>query len=327
MMDQMRSIIYFDNFFFLGIIVIKRRSLSLIFKGTIMNFTKIKADLHLHSRFSSDGRSTVREMAVRAIEKGLQVIALTDHIDVDYPEPQDTQGVSLLSFPKLDLQEYRSEIEKVRQEFRLQIDLLVGIEVGLQPEKKILKETARMIRGLKPDFVIGSTHCVLHQELSSAGLFKNRDRMEAYSLYLKDLLLNISLFDHFDSIGHLDFIERYPPLQEQENPNDRLLKYEEFHEIIDQILMMAIRKDKAIELNSSGIRYGLGKRILHPSLEVIKRYRHLGGKLITVGSDAHRAEDIGADFDIAEEYMKEAGFSYYCIYRNRIPEFRKLSFC
>ena len=110
---------------------------------------------------------------------------------------------------------------------------------------------------------------------------------------------------------HLDYAVRYSP-EKVYDPTD-------FREIIDEILKQILNKGKGIEINSAGLRKGLSHPNPHPF--ILKRYKELGGEIITVGSDAHNTADIAADFDVIEEILKETGFKYYTIFKNRKPEF------
>ena len=90
----------------------------------------------------------------------------------------------------------------------------------------------------------------------------------------------------------------------------------------DEILKTLISMGKGIELNTAGLKYGLGWA--HPHPEVLKRYRELGGEMITVGSDGHKAEHYAWEFDKAEDILRDAGFKYYAVFRGRKPEFVRI---
>ena len=115
----------------------------------------------------------------------------------------------------------------------------------------------------------------------------------------------------YDTLGHLDYIVRYGPNKNQN------YSYEAYASYIDPILQFLIEQHKCLEVNTAGLKYGLG----HPNPEesVLKRYRELGGTLITIGSDAHRPEHIAYDFDKLESILKELGFRSYTIFRQREP--------
>ena len=93
-------------------------------------------------------------------------------------------------------------------------------------------------------------------------------------------------------------------------------------EILDEILRTLIRKNVGIELNTGGYHYGLGEP--NPCVNIIRRYRELGGEIITIGADAHTPDKIGYAFDKAADVLRECGFSYYAVFKNRRPVFHKL---
>ena len=175
-----------------------------------------------------------------------------------------------------------------------------------------------MVKQYPFDFIIGSSHITCKKDMAmDKSFFEGYTRNEAYLRYFKEVLENIKLYDNeFDVYGHIDYVVRYG------NYAEKKIDYEEFREILDKILINLIKKDKGIEINTSGIRYGLGSP--HPNIDIIKRYKELGGKIITIGSDAHKIEDLGKDFDIAYNMLKEADFREVAIYHNRKPEFIKI---
>ena len=103
---------------------------------------------------------------------------------------------------------------------------------------------------------------------------------------------------------------------------DENYSYEKYADLFDPILEAILEKGKGIELNTGGFRKGLKE--FHPCNGVLKAYREKGGEIITVGSDAHRPQDMGSDFALAAEVLKECGFSYYCTFEKRKPAFHKL---
>ena len=73
----------------------------------------------------------------------------------------------------------------------------------------------------------------------------------------------------------------------------------------------------------AGFKYGLGHA--HPVMDTLKRYKELGGEIITIGSDGHAPEQMAWDFHKAPSILKEAGFDYFTTYKNRKPEFHKIT--
>ena len=88
------------------------------------------------------------------------------------------------------------------------------------------------------------------------------------------------------------------------------------------LLKLLIENGKGIEINTAGIaKIGFP----HPHIDALKLYKELGGEIITVGSDAHKKEDIGFGFDVANDLLKQIGFRYYTLFKERKPEFIKLN--
>lgn len=109
---------------------------------------------------------------------------------------------------------------------------------------------------------------------------------------------------------------RYGPDQ------DKFYTYEKYRDLFERMLELLLENGIGVEVNTGGIGYGLKE--LHPCREVLKRYRELGGEIVTVGSDAHRPEDICREFKRAEEFLRDCGFSYYTVFDKRTASFIKL---
>lgn len=159
-------------------------------------------------------------------------------------------------------------------------------------------------------------HAFEGAELDKGDLFRENSQQEGYRIYFENLKKTVENFDNCDVYGHLDFVVRYG------NFKNKVLRYEDYKDIIDEILTIIISKGKGIELNTSGLRYKLNS--MHPSREILKRYYELGGRIITVGSDAHVAKDLCADFDEAIKELKEIGFKEITTFKNRKPSFIKI---
>ena len=132
----------------------------------------------------------------------------------------------------------------------------------------------------------------------------------------KKILENVKAFHDFDSMGHLDYIVRYG------RNKSRSYSYRAFADVIDEILKLLVRYNIAIEINTAGFRKQIGSPNPHP--DILRRYRELGGTLVTVGSDSHKPHTLGFAFDTASEILKSCGFTHYVYYEKRQPKFVKL---
>ena len=90
-----------------------------------------------------------------------------------------------------------------------------------------------------------------------------------------------------------------------------------FSEIIDEILQTLIRNGKSLEINTAGLRQPIG--VTSPDESIVRRYKELGGKLITIGSDAHYAEHLGAGIEQGYELALKCGFDSVAVYQRRMP--------
>ncbi len=264
------------------------------------------ADFHLHSHFSGDCESRMESMIERGIEKGLSIMCFTEHLDLDYPyESPDFS---------LDIPAYFDYYQKMKEQYQRKISLLFGVELGLQPH--VIHICNDFVNKYPFDFVIGSSHVINGVDPYYPDYFSNRSEESAYEEYFTFLLKNLEVFQNFDVYGHIDYVVRYGP-----NTN-QFYSYDKYRDIIDLILRKLIKMGKGIELNTGGFKYGLGHP--NPHEDIIKRYRELGGEIITIGSDAHKPEHIAYDFHKVFPILKACGFHYYTIYKNRSPEFIKI---
>lgn len=270
----------------------------------------IRSDCHMHTSFSSDSSTLPEAMLEGALEKGLGAVCITDHMDLDYPF-NDSMGKDAFLF---DVDAYFQTLTKLRERYAGRLDLRIGIELGLQPH---LGARCREIAEKYPfDFVIGSIHVVDRKDPYYRELFSDFTDGELYRRAFEETYACLKALDAFDVLGHLDYIVRYGMHQAKE------YSYEAFAPCLDAVLKQVIGMGKGIELNSAGLKYGLG--FCHPHPDVLKRYRELGGEIITVGADGHCPEHIAYGFDRAAEVLRECGFRYYTEFVGRKPVFQKL---
>ena len=263
-------------------------------------------DTHMHCYFSGDSESSPQDMIESAIQKGLSGICFTDHQDVDY---RRTPGLFDLDFDR-----YQLEIMELKEKYRNRIEICWGVELGLQPH--VVDENLNIAHSYPFDFIIGSSHIVDHIDIYFPSYYEGRTELGAYRRYFESVLENVLTDADYDVYGHLDYVVRY-------GPNKNLyFSYEKYADLIDEILRILISKGKGLELNMAGFKYGLGHP--NPTEDILKRYRNLGGEIITLGSDGHKPDQIAWDYEKVPELLEQAGFQYYTVFKNRKPQFIKL---
>ena len=282
----------------------------------------ITADYHLHSSFSGDSDTPMEEMIIKGIELGLTRMCFTEHHDFDYPvtvpesnagETSDADVVTEGMF-ELNPDSYLYDFLKLKEKYADQINLYFGVELGMQPH--LSKQNSAFAKAHDYDFIIASSHLCHGADPYYPSFYEGRTQEEAYREYFESILENLKSYSNFDVYGHLDYVVRYGPKK------DEGYSYEAYRDVFDRILNRLISMEKGIEINTAGLAKGM--RDANPCIGVIRRYRELGGEVITVGSDAHVPGQIAYAFDKAADILKDCGFKYYTTFEKRSPSFHKL---
>lgn len=263
-------------------------------------------DCHTHSRFSGDSEENPEIMIKSAIKNNMKYFCFTDHLDLDYPEND-------VDF-NLDVDTYYPYIHHLKESYSDKIDIGIGVECGLEPH--LSARLNDIITKYPFDYIIGSSHIVNGKDPYYKSYFENRTNKEAYIEYFEYILHCLETCSNFDVYGHLDYVIRYTPYK------DDAFSYFDYSDIIDEILNKLISSGKGIEVNTGGYLNGLSQP--NPCEDIIRRYNELGGEILTIGSDAHKATIIGSNFDKAGTLISKCGFKYITIFKKRCPEFIKL---
>lgn len=260
-------------------------------------------DFHIHSSFSADSTVDMEEMCIAAKEKGLREICFTEHMDIDYPDDD---------IIPVDLNAYDLKIKEVRRKIP-QLLIRKGIEAGFQ--QHVQKATDLCLTSQKLDFVINSVHVIDGMEVFFPPFYTDKTQKEAYTRYLEVVLQSVTQCTCYNVIGHLGYVVKGAPYTEKE------LQYLDYNDLIDAILKKVIETGHGIEVNTSGYKTS-SSPIPHSS--IIRRYRELGGEILTIGSDAHSPQYLAYQFDPAKEIIRQAGFRYQTTFCGMKPEFHKL---
>lgn len=270
----------------------------------------ITADYHIHSSFSGDSDAPMEEMILRGIHLGLKRLCFTEHNDFDYPITEEDPAGKFALNPDAYLYDFLT----LKEKYAGQITLCFGLELGLQAH--LTRQNAAFAKAHEYDFIIGSSHICNRKDPYYPAFYEGREQSAAYREYFESILDNLKGYSNFDVYGHLDYVVRYGPQK------DEGYSYEIYEDILEQILKRLISMEKGLEINTAGLAKGLHDT--NPCRSIIKRYRELGGEIITTGSDAHTPEQIAYAFDKAAEILKDCGFRYYTTFEKRSPSFHKL---
>jgi histidinol-phosphatase (PHP family) len=268
----------------------------------------IMFDCHIHSDFSSDGRMTAEAACERAAALGLHGLAFTDHLDIEYPDTNENFNI--------DFDCYMEFMRNIRNQYKHQLKVAVGIEVGIQPH--VIEQTQKIVWAHEFDYVLASVHIIDGIDPYLKEYYKDKTRIEAYERYIKEILYMVRNFPDFDNVGHIEYITRYADY------DDRSLRYKDHSDLFDELLRELIDMGKGFEVNTGSFRDKPGIRTCEYDIAVLKRYRELGGEIASLGSDAHNTEYIGYKFDVFKDILIEAGFSHAVYFEKRKPVFYRL---
>ncbi|MCL2494213.1 MAG: histidinol-phosphatase HisJ family protein [Oscillospiraceae bacterium] len=260
-------------------------------------------DLHAHTDNSFDGLHSAVFLCESAVARGLRALALTDHVEMDFYRESD--------FDRTARQSY-FEIVKARSAFRGTLIVCAGVELG-QPTYN-LPESEQLTQQYSYDVVLGSIHN-LRGEKDFWYMSKEEfagGRAEAMLRAYFDELLLLAQWGKCDVLAHLTY-----PLRYIEGVHGIPVPRETYSERLDAVLKAMVKNRLALEINTSGLRQKIAQTT--PDEWVLRRFRALGGTRITIGSDAHEAENLGAGLPQAMDMALRCGFKYMTLYQKREP--------
>ncbi len=271
------------------------------------------ADYHVHTEYSDDSVYPMDEVVKDAIGLGLDEICFTDHVDYgikyDWDEGREIEYRNGEPLANVNYPEYIKQIKALQDIYGDKLRIRTGLEFGIQLHT--VPQYEQLYRKYHFDFIILSVHQVENKEFWTQDFQAGRTQQEYNERYYEELLGLVRVYKNYSVLGHMDLITRY----------DRagIYPFEKISPFIKEILEIVIADGKGIEVNTSSHRYGLSDTT--PSVEILKLYRRLGGKIITIGSDSHKPEHLGAYIKETKELLKDLGYQQFCTYQNMKPVF------
>ena len=260
---------------------------------------KFLTDIHTHSTFSFDGVDELQDMLCSAQRKGVAFYGVSEHFDYDLLVRGNRTGRRMI-----DEAEYFHRARHLQEDYQGVMNVLIGAEFSYIKDEKALALYLEVVEKYKPDFIVNSLHSINGEDYSGKKLFYNdagqlRTKAEVYKEYLDAIYDSLSAPYPYDIVGHIGYATRYAPY------TDKTLYYTEFAEEIDRILTEIIRRNKILEINSS-----MKDALSITPLDIFKRYFALGGRLISIASDAHDANRICDKRAELVSALKAIGFTH-----------------
>ena len=278
----------------------------------------MKADYHVHTTFSTDGSNTMEEMINQAIVGGLNEICFTDHVDYgikrDWNDPRGIQYYeNEIPLTNVDYPKYFALIDQLKQKYGDKITIKKGLELGAQMHT--IEENKVLMQSYPVDFALLSVHQVNDLELWNQHYQHGKTQDEYNMGYYQEIYKVMQHFKDYCVLAHLDHIVRYDLNGDY--------SFDKIKPIISDILKLAISNGKGIELNTSSLRYHLKDST--PSKDILLLYKELGGKIITIGSDAHDVNALANGVSEGKIYLQSLGYKSYCTFTNMQPIYHDLS--
>ena len=256
----------------------------------------IAADIHTHTTFSCDGRSTIDEMAARARELGLTYYGISEHFNYDYDRLHLT--IDGEAVPPIDAAAYFARARALQKENEGKLHILVGAEFGFDHDSRVQERYCETARRFKPDFIINSIHTCLGMDCYFPHYSEGRSKAFAYNAYLYRVLESLDAAYPYDVVAHLGYCARnavYP---------DPKLRYADFADVLDEILRRIVARGKILEVNTSAKTAGSP---FIPDVDILARYYELGGREVSFASDAHDITRIGEKYELVTDALRKIG--------------------
>ena len=281
----------------------------------------MRADYHVHTEFSDDSEYPMEQVINDAIAKGLDEICFTDHVDYgikkDWDDPEgieyrETEPGVFQPFANVDYPKYYELYQQLKDKYGQDVSLKLGMEFGMQMHT--VKKYEKLFARYPFDFIILSVHQVEDKEFWTQDFQAGRTQQQYNERYYEEMLQLVRNYHNYSILGHVDLITRYDKAG--------VYPFEKIKPILTEIFKTVIADGKGIEVNTSSHRYGL--KDLTPGRDILKLYRELGGRIITIGSDSHKPEHLNAYIDETREELKKLGYTEFCTFQQMQPIFHKL---
>lgn len=246
-------------------------------------------DMHVHSKFSIDGMSTMEDYCLIAGKTGTRVICFTEHVDFNSAE----KNLSIVKDNRKQnfvVDDYFREINRLRKKYG-SLTLLSGIEFS---EPSLFPEEFALYSSYPFDCITAGIHHCYNSVFPGAGnLSVSKAIYEYYQIMQKTVELG-----GFQVLAHLDF------------PKLFFDKWVIDDDVLDMILSTMIDKNILLEVNTSSLNDSCDEPM--PSYSVINRYVQLGGNKIVIGSDAHSSDRLSGHFrDVVPRLPNRIQIGYF----------------
>lgn len=261
----------------------------------------MQIDFHTHHERCGHASGKLEEYVLQAIDKGMDILGLSDHMPLIHVDPD--QYLPEMAMAMEELPRYVEECYRLKEKYRDQIQIRVGIEADyIEGYEETIE---RLLSRYEWDYVIGSVHFLGTWDVTDyrqVDGWKTRDADQVYVQYY-EAVQKAAKTSFYDIIGHVDVIKRFGFLPTADPA-----------ELERETLRVIKQSNVAIELNASGLRMPASE--MFPS-ERMLAYAYELQIPVTLGSDAHKPEDVGKNLDKGQEMLRNIGFEQVAVFEGR----------
>ncbi|MFN8524402.1 MAG: histidinol-phosphatase HisJ family protein [Chloroflexota bacterium] len=264
-------------------------------------------DYHIHTARCGHASGEMQAYVDQAIRVGLPEMGFSDHIFMYWldPERRDPE----LAMREDEFTQYVEDVDALRRRHS-EIEIRLSVEADFIPGAE---ETLKRILDAHPfDYVLGSVHFIGDWGMDDSRQIKGYDSWDIDELYETyfDLICRGAESGFFDTIAHLDVVKKFGH-RSRTDPRD----------LYARVARRLAATEVAVEVNTAGLRKPVGE--LYPHLDLLKACREAGVPA-TLGSDAHKPEEVGKGYGEAVAYLKAAGYERVVAYEQRRRDWRPL---
>jgi histidinol-phosphatase (PHP family) len=267
----------------------------------------VLTDYHLHLRTDDlDARAdeyftqaNVERYRAAASERGIAELGVSEHV-YRFEQALDVwRHPFWIPYARDDLDAYCSFV-------RDRTDLRLGIEADFVPGAE--DRTANLLDARDFDYVVGSVHFVREGavDMDDFSVWDSGSSVEQIWRRYFETIGEAARSGLFDVLAHPDLVKVWG--SERPLPDGDLRRYYEL--AIDGIADSGI----AVELSTAGLRKPVKE--LYPAPAFLEMCLQAGAP-VALSSDAHRPQDVGADYEQALELLDQLGVSELCVFEHR----------
>ncbi len=242
-------------------------------------------DFHIHNNFSKSNKN-IDSLVMASIYKSLKTICFIESFNDN-------------TYNNIDFLE---EILRVKYLYSNYINILAGLEINMDIDNTDILDN--FIDNNNFDYIVLSYKSKYFKNPTS-----KKEAIDIIRKYYIHILNFLNVFDNYDAISHLDHIDKILI------KNNIKIDYCYYQDLVLEILKTLIKKDKALEISSAGLRCKI--KNIFPKEEILNDYVSLGGELITLGSNAMKDDNLAFAFKDIQLYLNELGINniYYYDFR------------